>query len=539
MTLRLIGERVGRSEYGSSIDFEKDMLQLFYNGRRYFEPGSDAYGGVLTLQRMYNHMTQSTETAKEDIDDHSIARNFASIQYGPCEDQGSGPGEASSEGERLRVPFVRYKGQVIFAGNFVHLSNPTDPSRPIIAQVFKTRTEDLGDGKQDWITACWFLRPEQTKHPRSMLFWPGEALKTSQFVEHHVEDVIEMISVMYYTKYLKGRPAEGEGGWREGDPLYVCENRFHAEKEQFYKIKNWFGVMPEEARNRNFEMVEFDQPMAPPPKVKSPFLLGSNGPGGIAEESYRPYVAAPSLIRSNSSFMGGGSGVASPLGTSGGLERASGLGSMPRPVSRINGPAATHAAPISTTTANTTTSSTSKIPQLFKEWSDEVQAQRRAYLKAKEDKASVGAATPAVPATDAKDSNVPPGVDALPPIAQAVDRSVSSAMIQMDVPAYYKTLPNKTQQLFHQDAESGSLLWYPAPPFVPASEARTQRQWNHGDKLPTPSLDYLYHMATQGSQSKKRKSAPTPTPRHAHRAGALVSLALDEGEGVDVSKGEQ
>lgn len=251
MTLTMIGQKITKAEYASTIDFEKDMLQLFYNARHYFVPGSTGYRGVLILQRMYQHMTQSIETAKEDITDDAIAKNYASLQFGPCEDQGEGQGEAPSQGEKVVVPFLRYKGQTISVGNFVHLSNPTDPSRPIIAQVFKTRREELDDGnKQDWITACWFLRPEQTKHPRSMVFWPDEALKTSQFVEHHVEDVLEMICVMYYTKFMKGRPVEGEGGWREGDPLYVCENRFHAEKEQFYKIKNWSGVMPEEVRNK-------------------------------------------------------------------------------------------------------------------------------------------------------------------------------------------------------------------------------------------------------------------------------------------------
>jgi chromatin structure-remodeling complex subunit RSC1/2 len=249
MTLPMIGEKVNKSAYASSIDFEKDMFQLFYNGRRYFETGTAEYGGVVTLQRMYQYMTQSVESAKEDVPDEVAAQNYASLRLGPCEDQGEGQGEAPSEGEKEIMPYLRYKGQTISVGNWVHLSNPTDPSRPIIAQVFKTRSEDLGEGRQDWITACWFLRPEQTKHPRSMLFWPDEALKTSQFVEHHVEDVLEMVCVMYYTKYLKGRPAEGEGGWRQGDPLYVCENRFHAEKDQFYKIKNWSGVMPEEVRS--------------------------------------------------------------------------------------------------------------------------------------------------------------------------------------------------------------------------------------------------------------------------------------------------
>jgi chromatin structure-remodeling complex subunit RSC1/2 len=171
MTLTMIVEKINKSGYASTIDFEKGMLQLFYNGRRYFEPGTDAYGGVLTLQRMYQHMTQSTDTAKEDIDDEVVSKNYASLRYGPCEDQGEGQGEAQSEGDIKVVPYLRYKGQMVLVGNFVHLSNPTDPSRPIIAQVFKTRSEKVGNRIQNWITACWFLRPEQTKHPRSMLFW--------------------------------------------------------------------------------------------------------------------------------------------------------------------------------------------------------------------------------------------------------------------------------------------------------------------------------------------------------------------------------
>lgn len=226
------------------------MLLLFHNGRRYFEVESEDYAGLVTLQRLYNHLTQSAEAAKEEVDEETVSRNYASLKYGPCEDQGEGQGEAIEQSEKVVVPYIRYKGHTISVGDFVHLSNPTDPSRPIIAQVFKTRTEDLGDGRQDWITACWFLRPEQTRHPRTMLFWPDEALKTSQFVEHHVEDFLEVICVMYYTRYMKGRPAEGEGGWKEGDPLYICENRFHAEKEQFYKIKNWVGLMPDEVRSK-------------------------------------------------------------------------------------------------------------------------------------------------------------------------------------------------------------------------------------------------------------------------------------------------
>jgi hypothetical protein len=90
-----------------------------------------------------------------------------------------------------------------------------------------------------------------------------------------------------------------------------------------------------------------------------------------------------------------------------------------------------------------------------------------------------------------------------PPIAQAIDRSVNGAMNQMDVAAYYKMLPTQTQQYFHQDAESGAVLWYPAPPFLAPTEARMQRKWNQGETMPVHSLDYLYHMATQAERGGK------------------------------------
>jgi hypothetical protein len=229
-------------------------------------------------------------------------------------------------------------------------------------------------------------------------------------------------------------------------------------------------------------MIEFDEPMMQPTKVKSPFLLGSNGPGAIADENARPSMAAPALIRSNSSFMN--SGVSSPMPGVG----SSGLGSIPSKL-----------LPASNTVAASGASSTvAKIPQLFKEWSDEVRAQRKAYLKAKEGKAAAGELT----GGDSAVKTVTP-VQQMPPIAQAVDRSVSHAMIQMDVPAYYKTLPVETQQLFHQDAETGNVLWYPAPPILAPSEVKLQRQWNHGEKVSTHSLDYLYYRATQANNKRK------------------------------------
>lgn len=252
-SLSAIWSRISASEYPTTEDFERDVLQLFENVRRYFRAGSDEYGSMLVLQRYYQHLTRSiADVMRPEMDHEAQDRNFASTKYGPAEeDDIEGSGQAVASGDKVNVDHLLYKGQKIVVGDWVHLSNPTDPARPIVAHVFATKTEHRPDGRrQDWITACYYLRPEQTKHPRTMLFWPDEVFRTNQQVDHHVEDILEMIFVMYHTRYLKGRPAEGQGGWKKKNPLYVCESRWHAEKEVFFKIKNWHIVMPDEVRSR-------------------------------------------------------------------------------------------------------------------------------------------------------------------------------------------------------------------------------------------------------------------------------------------------
>lgn len=239
-------------------------------------------------------------------------------------------------------------------------------------------------------------------------------------------------------------------------------------------------------------MVEYDEPLVPPAKLKSPFLRGSNGPGSIIDENQRLTVPAPTLQRNNSSFLESNSGAASPIGggAGGGDAATSSMGSLPRRVGRP--PGSTLENKMSAAGATTTMT---KIVPLFKEWSDEMKAQRDSIFKAKANKAKAD--------DEIKEESKGPD-RAMPPVAQAIDRSVSNAMLQLDVPAYYKTLPNETRDLFHQDAESGNVLWYPSPPVIAPSEVKVQKLWNHGDKVTAHSLDYLYYLATS-DKSKKRK----------------------------------
>lgn len=499
--------------FASSIEFEKSMLLLFKNGRRYFEPATETYGNLLILQRMYQHLTQSVDSVTEGIDDEIIARNYTSNKYGPGQEgENRDAGESPSVGFQANVARHHYKGMKIGVGNWVHLMNPTDPARPIIAQVFKTRTEDLGDHHQDWVTANWFLRPEQSKHPRSMTFWTNEVIKTGQFVEHHVEDILEVICVIFYTKANRGVPAEGEGGWHTGDPIYICEMRYQPDRDAYFKIKNWASCMPEEVRHKRFDLVEFDRPNPLPDKLPSPFLRGIEGPGGIVSD-VRPSI---NMVNTSSSRNVGIT-----------LASLSGTRTARRPARRLE----YHDGDV-------------EIPQLFKEWREEVQTQRKNFIKSKQEQkaaaieqeknangqtitasaSTVEGETPQPEAIGltgigagkssaspfARKSTLPtvgPGASntaskssKVPVIAPSIDRSLNMAMQQMDASAYFKPLPEQTQQLFHQDPETGNVVWYPAPPtFGSTSEASLQKRWNKGQHFQVNSLNYLYHLANSRS----------------------------------------
>ena len=47
--------------------------------------------------------------------------------------------------DRTFVEQVNYKGWKLKLGDWVHLSNPDDPSKPIVGQVFKCWTSDSDD----------------------------------------------------------------------------------------------------------------------------------------------------------------------------------------------------------------------------------------------------------------------------------------------------------------------------------------------------------------------------------------------------------
>jgi chromatin structure-remodeling complex subunit RSC1/2 len=62
--------------------------------------------------------------------------------------------------DRMFTPEARHKGQAYRVGDYIHLINPDDATRPIIGQVWKTFVPTKGY-RTHHVTVCWYYRPEQ------------------------------------------------------------------------------------------------------------------------------------------------------------------------------------------------------------------------------------------------------------------------------------------------------------------------------------------------------------------------------------------
>ena len=203
-------------------------------------------------------------------------------------------------------------------GDWVHIRNPNDLAKPIVAQIF--RTWQNRDG-QRWINACWYYRPEQTVHRFDRHFFDHEVVKTGQYRDHQIEDVLDRCFVMFVTRFNRGRPR----GFPRSKEVYVCESRYNEEKARFVKIKTWASCVPDEVRDKDYEMDLFEGPPHRMRKLPSPIkhLLrddaketddlpkptwGSpNAPpivGAVHRMPREPHVSTCNLSPSFASFVG-------------------------------------------------------------------------------------------------------------------------------------------------------------------------------------------------------------------------------------------
>jgi len=227
ISLHEIKRKHKRKKYSNVDSALQDLELMFENAKEYNEEGSNIYEAAAELQR---HAREIAEQEKAKPDDA-----FA------------------EEDGRRPVTEIAHNGDVWRVGDWVHITNPNDLTKPIVAQIYRTWEDKMG---QKWVNACWYYRPEQTVHRAEKYFYESEVVKTGQYRDHRIQEVIDRCFVMFVTRFPKGRPR----GLPKDKSVYVCETRYNEEKHRFAKIKTWTSCVPDEVREKDYQMDLFDQP---------------------------------------------------------------------------------------------------------------------------------------------------------------------------------------------------------------------------------------------------------------------------------------
>jgi chromatin structure-remodeling complex subunit RSC1/2 len=239
IALDLIKRKAKRKKYDDLDDFMVDIKLMFNNAMAYNEDASEIYQDAAELLVEAQALADA-EKAKPDA-------------------------EFLDEDGRLPLPHgIMQNGENYRVGDWVHIANVNDVTKPIIAQIYRTWQDTDG---QQWINACWYYRPEQTVHQHEKHFFEDEVVKTGQYRDHRIDEVEQKCFVMFVTRYSKGRPK----GYETMGNIYVCEARYNEEKHRMNKIKTWASCLPDEIRGEDYPMVTIEQ-SGKVRKVPSPLL---------------------------------------------------------------------------------------------------------------------------------------------------------------------------------------------------------------------------------------------------------------------------
>lgn len=228
MAIDLIKRKSKRKKYQSVDHFMRDVNLMFNNAKSYNQPNSQIFMDAQDLQ---------VEAAK--LADYEKRKPDS---------------EYLMDDGRLPLPAgIEHNGELWKVGDWVHIQNPNDVTKPIVAQIYRTWQDSEGE---KWVNACWYYRPEQTVHHFEKHFFPNEVVKTGQYRDHRIDEVVDRCFVMFFTRYNRGRPR----GFPPDKDVYVCEARYNEEKHKLNKIKTWASCLPDEVRERDYEMDLYDQP---------------------------------------------------------------------------------------------------------------------------------------------------------------------------------------------------------------------------------------------------------------------------------------
>lgn len=244
-----IKKKAKRKKYQSVDHLLQDIELMFDNAKLYNEDDSQVYMAALELQKQARVLAEQEKLRPDDdFRDEDGKLPLADIQYnGQTWKVGMCGLRPRAQCQELESTDMR------IAGDWVHIRNPNDLAKPIVAQVYRTWQDREG---QKWINTCWYYRPEQTVHQFEKHFFEREVVKTGQYRDHQIEDVLDRCFVMFVTRFNKGRPR----GFPLDKEIYVCESRYNEERFRFNKIKTWASCLPDEVREKDYEMDLYDVP---------------------------------------------------------------------------------------------------------------------------------------------------------------------------------------------------------------------------------------------------------------------------------------
>lgn len=222
-----IKKKAKRKKYQHVDHAMADIERMFENAKLYNEDDSPLFKAAVELQ-LQARVLALQEKARPDDD-------------------------FRDEDGKLPLSEIVYNGEQWRVGDWVHIRNANDLGKPIVAQIYRTWQDREG---QRWINACWYYRPEQTVHRVDKFFFEHEVVKTGQYRDHRIEDVLDRCFVMFITRFGRGRPR----GFPPDKAVYVCESRYNEERFSFNKIKTWASCVPDEVREKDYEMDLFDAP---------------------------------------------------------------------------------------------------------------------------------------------------------------------------------------------------------------------------------------------------------------------------------------
>ncbi|KAH9820670.1 hypothetical protein DFH28DRAFT_923937 [Melampsora americana] len=283
LTLESIEDRVKAGTLSSLVNFDQELHQCFKKAERTYATDLQRLGAVYMLRRLYQELTKGDGSiALEDTVPVGACRKLSTVTMGPGNKYSLPKNDDQLKlraKDKVILDGIRYKSDVFKTGDWVHLSNPDNPARPIVGQIFHTYKRF--DNGQRMLTVCWYYRPEETVHHISRLFMQNEVFKTGNFIDHVIEaffrirDVLGRCLVLFYTKYLRGRPSAPL--WTHDLPLYICEHRYKDDDYTFKKIKNWESCAPSNVRTEGHEenFQAFTTPLSVNTlvRVDSPFLI--------------------------------------------------------------------------------------------------------------------------------------------------------------------------------------------------------------------------------------------------------------------------